>query len=223
MTTEQPKGCRTLTASNKYANIPRFHCKAVLQLWSKYIHIFLDIYTGRKDSSRCKTNSQLYCDELTELFPGSVSIRKVLIRGALQIPQLPCRAGKSTSANWESPKLGSYGACCWAQAECMHSGHWPSWVRDSACYRLPKYLFISPQMAFFTFSNSNCIQKWLLEEVTTSEDKCPLRATSHLWLRPHELATKRRLEWKTVCLLCEISPYLCMLSVAQDNNPTCPA
>lgn len=108
MTTEQPKGCRTLN-SIKHANIPRFHCKAVLQLWSKYIHIFLDSYTRRKDSSRCKTNTQLYYDELSQLFQGSMSVRKDLIRGAMQIPQLPSSTGKSMSAKWESPQLGAKG------------------------------------------------------------------------------------------------------------------
>lgn len=128
MTTEQPKGCRTLN-SIKHANIPRFHCKAVLHLWSKYIHIFLDSYTGRKDSSRFKTDTMLYYNELSQLFQGSISVRKDLIRGALQIPQLPSRAGKSMSANWESPQLGVKGfaaepklSACTAgigQVECM--------------------------------------------------------------------------------------------------------
>lgn len=95
--------------SIKHANISRFHCKAVLQLWSKYIHILLDSYTRRKDSSRCKTNTQLYYDELSQLFQGSTSVRKDLIRGVLQIPQLPFSTGKSMSANWESPQLGAKG------------------------------------------------------------------------------------------------------------------
>lgn len=71
--------------------------------------MFLDSYSRRKDSSRCKTNSQLYYNELSQLFQGSTSGRKDLIRGEVQIPQLPSTTGKSMSANQESPQLGVKG------------------------------------------------------------------------------------------------------------------
>lgn len=64
---------------------------------------------------------------------------------------------------------------------------------------------------------------WLLEDSTMSEHKCPLRATSRLWPGPGELAPKGVSAVRQFVFSVKLSPYLCVLSITQENNLTHPA